>query len=94
MRDLSVWTEVYWGSLGNQNTLDFSSNNEGSGLHNGTMSKFCCKLSVELLVSNKCFFVLVSLGKTRSYGDLISAGLTQNGISRRSSDPNMMVDAK
>lgn len=32
--------------------------------------------------------------KTRSYGDLINAGVVINGISRRSSDPNMLVDPK
>lgn len=34
------------------------------------------------------------MAKTRSYGDLITAGIIQNGISRRSSDPNMTVDPK
>ncbi|XP_037936813.1 myotubularin-related protein 3 isoform X2 [Teleopsis dalmanni] len=69
VRDLYLWTEVYWGSLGNQNSIDFPSCNV-DGL-NGSISP---------------------MAKTRSYGDLISAGIIQNGLSRRSSDPNMTVD--
>uniref|UniRef100_A0A1B0GAE2 Lateral signaling target protein 2 homolog n=1 Tax=Glossina morsitans morsitans TaxID=37546 RepID=A0A1B0GAE2_GLOMM len=71
VRDLSLWTEVYLGSLGgNQNSIDFPSYVNDSSLQ-GSIS---------------------SMSKTRSYGDLISAGIIQNGISRRSSDPNMTVD--
>uniref|UniRef100_A0A1B0B9Q3 Lateral signaling target protein 2 homolog n=1 Tax=Glossina palpalis gambiensis TaxID=67801 RepID=A0A1B0B9Q3_9MUSC len=71
VRDLSLWTEVYLGSLGgNQNSIDFPSYANDSSLQ-GSIS---------------------SMSKTRSYGDLISAGIIQNGISRRSSDPNMTVD--
>uniref|UniRef100_A0A1A9W922 Lateral signaling target protein 2 homolog n=1 Tax=Glossina brevipalpis TaxID=37001 RepID=A0A1A9W922_9MUSC len=70
VRDLSLWTEVYLGSLGgNQNSIDFPS-----------------------YVNDSLQGSISSMSKTRSYGDLISAGIIQNGISRRSSDPNMTVD--
>lgn len=42
----------------------------------------------------KLFIFIGSMSKTRSYGDLITAGFIQNSISRRSSDPNMTVDPK
>ncbi|XP_075154459.1 uncharacterized protein LOC142228054 isoform X2 [Haematobia irritans] len=70
VRDLSLWTEVYLGSLGgNQNAIDFPNYNNDN-----------------LMGS------LGSMSKTRSYGDLITAGFIQNSMSRRSSDPNMTVD--
>uniref|UniRef100_T1PNU0 Myotubularin phosphatase domain-containing protein n=1 Tax=Musca domestica TaxID=7370 RepID=T1PNU0_MUSDO len=71
VRDLSLWTEVYLGSLvgGNQNSIDFP--NYINDTLMGSMS---------------------SMSKTRSYGDLITAGFIQNSMSRRSSDPNMTVD--
>ncbi|XP_055914062.1 myotubularin-related protein 3 isoform X3 [Eupeodes corollae] len=69
VRDLSLWTEVYLGSLGNQNGVDFPPSNSDN---------------VQGLAS--------PMAKTRSYGDLITAGINQNGISRRSSDPNMTVE--
>ncbi|XP_055844616.1 myotubularin-related protein 4-like isoform X3 [Episyrphus balteatus] len=69
VRDLSLWTEVYLASLGNQNGVDFPP---------------CNSDTVQGLAS--------PMAKTRSYGDLITAGINQNGISRRSSDPNMTVE--
>lgn len=69
VRDLSLWTEVYLSSLGNQNGVDFPP---------------CNGDNVQGMSS--------PMAKTRSYGDLITAGINQNGISRRSSDPNMTVE--
>ncbi|XP_067638890.1 myotubularin-related protein 3 isoform X2 [Eurosta solidaginis] len=69
VRDLYLWTDVYLGSLGNQNNTDCP-NNSNENLQE-TMSP---------------------LIKTRSYGDLISANIIQNGLTRRSSDPNMVIE--
>ncbi|KAM7348864.1 uncharacterized protein ACRADG_008032 isoform 2-T8 [Cochliomyia hominivorax] len=71
VRDLSLWTEVYLGSLGGnqQNCIDFPA-----------------------YINESLMGSISSMSKTRSYGDLITAGFIQNSISRRSSDPNMTVD--
>ncbi|XP_073835098.1 uncharacterized protein isoform X2 [Musca autumnalis] len=70
VRDLSLWTEVYLGSLGgNQNSIDFPN-----------------------YINDTLMGSISSMSKTRSYGDLITAGFIQNSMSRRSSDPNMTVD--
>ncbi|KAL5275656.1 MTMR4 family protein [Megaselia abdita] len=70
VRDLYLWTDVYLGSLGNQNPTDFPPSNETNGIESTN-----------------------HLTKTRSYGDLLTAGVHLNGLSRRSSDPNMAVDS-
>lgn len=71
VRDLALWSEVYLGSLGNQNSLDYppstADGNQESMSH---------------------------MIKTRSYGDLITAGGIHGGLTRRSSDPNMTVDSQ
>uniref|UniRef100_A0A1I8Q6D3 Lateral signaling target protein 2 homolog n=1 Tax=Stomoxys calcitrans TaxID=35570 RepID=A0A1I8Q6D3_STOCA len=70
VRDLSLWTEVYLGSLGgNQNAIDFPN-----------------------YINDTPMGSISSMSKTRSYGDLITAGFIPNSMSRRSSDPNMTVD--
>lgn len=74
VRDLTLWTDVYLGSLGgNQNTIHLNAHIQCDGLAN---------------------FTGASMSKTRSYGDLMNASIITNGISRRSSDPNMLVDVK
>ncbi|XP_059612654.1 myotubularin-related protein 4 isoform X4 [Phlebotomus argentipes] len=75
VRDLAVWSEVYLGSLGNQNCADLppcGSEEEADSKNDESMSP---------------------MTKTRSYGDLIEAGGTQGGMTRRSSDPNMPVES-
>ncbi|GAB0094965.1 myotubularin-related protein 3 [Sergentomyia squamirostris] len=75
VRDLAVWSEVYLGSLGNQNCADLppcASEDDADVKNNESMSP---------------------MTKTRSYGDLIEAGGTQGGMTRRSSDPNMPVES-
>lgn len=70
VRDLTLWSEVYLGSLGNQNSTDYPTNStEGSQESKSPMTK------------------------TRSYGDLMTAGEPINGLTRRSSDPNMAVES-
>ncbi|XP_055708105.1 myotubularin-related protein 4 isoform X4 [Phlebotomus papatasi] len=75
VRDLAVWSEVYLGSLGNQNCADLppcTSEDDADAKNDESMSP---------------------MTKTRSYGDLIEAGGTQGGMTRRSSDPNMPVES-
>lgn len=69
VRDLRLWSEVYLGSLGNQNPSDYPPNN------------------VETTPETAA-----QMTKTRSYGDLLTAGGALNGLTRRSSDPNMTAE--
>lgn len=72
VRDLTLWSEIYLGSLGNQNIAETPPNTiDGNNQES-----------------------ISPMTKTRSYGDLLSAGGAQGGLTRRSSDPSMTVDSQ
>jgi myotubularin-related protein 3/4 len=74
LRDLTVWSEVYLCSLGNnQNSVDPTTTGEMTAVPKAGESTS-------------------PMIKTRSYGDLVS-GFNPNGLTRRSSDPNMPVES-
>lgn len=98
---MSFWSEVYTSSFGNQNLLDRSTTMNTSsiapvvvsaaGVSSTTIGTPCTNESNSEPRS--------PMIKTRSYGDLQTAGnngsnTVANGLIRRSSDPNMTVDAQ
>lgn len=68
---MALWSEVYLGSLGNQNSSDYPPNTND--------------------VNQESKSPLI---KTRSYGDLMTAGGGHGGLIRRSSDPNMIAESQ
>lgn len=96
--NLSFWSEVYESSFGNQNQSDSSMTTSISPTVPAVASNIGVGTTIVTPSTNDISNSepRSPMIKTRSYGDLQTAG--SNGISnsmiRRSSDPNMSMDAQ
>lgn len=93
--NLSFWSEVYTSSFGNQNQSDSSMTTSISSVvpvASGVGTTIVTPSTNDISNSEPRSPMI----KTRSYGDLQTAGCNgfTNGMTRRSSDPNMTIDAQ
>lgn len=98
---MSFWTEVYTSSFGNQNLHDSSTTINTSPIAPVVASATGISTTIGTPSTNDISNSepRSPMIKTRSYGDLQTAGnnglnTVANGLIRRSSDPNMTVDAQ
>lgn len=100
---MSFWSEVYTSSFGNQNQTDNSTNANASPAAVTVASAIGVGTTIVTPSTNDISNSepRSPMIKTRSYGDLQIAGSNEhsgigmgNGMIRRSSDPNMTVDAQ
>lgn len=102
LSNLSFWAEVYTSSFGNQNQTDNLTSTNASPPTAIVASTNEIGGNIETPSTNDITNSepRSPMIKTRSYGDLQVAGSydhnssNNNGLIRRSSDPNMMVDAQ
>lgn len=100
LSNMSFWSEVYMSSFGNQNQLDNATTSSVSesppaiATANGVGTTIVTPSTNDISNSEP----RSPMTKTRSYGDLQTAAnlgcAAVNGLTRRSSDPNMTVDAQ
>ena len=93
--NMSFWSEVYTSSFGNQNltnsmTATTSSTTVAVASTNGVETTIETPSTNDVTSSEP----RTPMTKTRSYGDLQTAGTNEHGLTRRSSDPNMTIDAQ
>lgn len=103
LSNMSFWAEVYTSSFGNQNQMDNSTNTTASPTAptavaaTSALGTTIVTPSTNDVTNSEPRSPMI---KTRSYGDLQLAGSHEhmatmnNGLIRRSSDPNMSVDAQ
>lgn len=96
--NLSFWAEVYSSSFGNQNQSDSSMTTSISpsipvAVATASVGTAIITPSTNDISNSEPRSPMI---KTRSYGDLQTAGCNgiSNGMIRRSSDPNMTADAQ
>lgn len=98
---MSFWSEVYTSSFGNHNLPDNSTTINTSPIAQAVVSSTGASTMVGTPSTNDISSSepRSPMIKTRSYGDLQTASnngsnANANGLIRRSSDPNMTVDAQ
>lgn len=98
LSNLSFWSEVYTSSFGNQNQTDSSMTTSISPtapvVATASVGTAIVTPSTNDVSNSEPRSPMI---KTRSYGDLQTANFhngISNGMTRRSSDPNMSVDAQ